>query len=204
MINMHRKQSGFTLLELLIALAVISIVLTVAVPSFQSIIEKNSVTTSINEFAASLRLARTEAVKRGRLVVVCPSSDQASCSGAWNDGWLIFEDTNGNGTYSAADDTLIRIHDALSSGITLEWSDTDSAAWDDDLNTSIQYNSRGYITTTDGTFKVCSRSRNNMWARALVVGRVGSLRYGIDGNNDNIFEDESGTNLACPASGATP
>lgn len=204
MINMRTKKLGFTLIELLVAVAVLSVVLTIAIPSYQSTIEKNSVTTSISEFAASLRLARTEAIKRGRLVVVCPSSDQATCSGSWQDGWLVFEDTNSNGSYSSAQDDLIRVHGALVADNILEWSDTGSASWTDDLSTSIQYNSRGLITTSDGTFKVCSRSRNNLWARSLLVNRVGSVRYGIDSNSDNIFEDESGNNLSCPALGVTP
>tara|TARA_R110001592_G_scaffold52511_6_gene160654 strand:+ start:241 stop:855 length:615 start_codon:yes stop_codon:yes gene_type:complete len=204
MLNMNRKKSGFTILELLITLAVLSIVLAFAIPSFQSSIEKNSVSASINEFSAALRLARTEAVKRGRLVVVCPSNDQATCSGIWANGWLVFEDTNASSTYTAAADELIQVHGELGSDNIIEWSDRGSATWDNDSDTLIQYNSRGLITTPSGTFKICSRSRNDKWARSLVVGSVGSLRFGIDGNSDAIFEDESGTNLACPSTGVAP
>ncbi|MFT7373587.1 MAG: type IV fimbrial biogenesis protein FimT [Oleiphilaceae bacterium] len=204
MVDMYRKKLGFTLLELLVTLVVLSVVVAVAIPSFQSTIEKNSISASISEFAATLRLARTEAVKRGRLVVVCPSADQASCSGTWQNGWLVFEDTNANGSYSAVADDLIRVHEALVADNILQWSDAGSATWADDVTTFIQYNGRGLITTSNGTFKVCSRSRNNKWARALVVGLVGSLRYGIDNTNDGIYEDESGANLSCPANGATP
>jgi len=201
MINMNRKKSGFTILELLITLAVLSIVLTIAIPSFQSTIEKNSVSASASEFAASLRLARTEAIKRGRSVAVCPSNDQATCSGIWANGWLVFEDTNGNQLYNAITEEMIQIHGELGSDNILEWSDSGSTIWDNDIDTIIQYNSRGLITTPSGTFKVCSRSRKNEWARSLVVGLVGSIRYGIDSNNDNIFEDESGNNLSCPSTG---
>lgn len=197
MVDMIRNTSGFTLLELLITVVVLSIVVSIAFPSFQASIERNSVEASLSEFAASLRLARTEAIKRGRLVVVCPSDDQVSCSGNWRDGWLVFEDTNDSSTYTAAADVLIRVHGALGSDNLLEWSDRGSAIWQEGVGTLVQYNSRGLITTDDGTFKMCSRSRNDQWARSLIIAPTGGLRYGIDNNNDSIFEDESGTNLSC-------
>jgi type IV fimbrial biogenesis protein FimT len=204
MLIMNRKQLGFTIIELLITVVVISIVLTVAIPSFQSSIEKNNVTASISEFSASLRLARTEAVKRGRVVVVCPTNNQATCSGIWANGWLVFEDTDGSSSYSAAADDMIQIHGELDLGSIIEWSDSGSAIWDNDSSTQIEFTSRGLINTPSGTFKICSRSRKQEWARSLVIGLVGSLRYGIDSNNDSIFEDESGTNLTCPDAGVSP
>ena len=79
----------------------------------------------------------------------------------------------------------------------MQWSDAGSATWEDGSASHIQYNSRGLITTNDGTFKLCGRSRNNQYARALVVGSVGSLRFGIDNDNNNIYEDEAGNDLSC-------
>ena len=66
---------GFTLIELMITLAVAAILLTVAVPSFQTLIKRNALTARTNNFIADLHFARGEAAKRGSDVSVCPSSN---------------------------------------------------------------------------------------------------------------------------------
>ena len=70
---------GFTLLELMVAIAVLAILTTVAIPSFRDLIQNNRVTTQTNELVAALTFARTEAVKRGRNVTIAVT--------AANPGW---------------------------------------------------------------------------------------------------------------------
>ncbi|WP_019531166.1 GspH/FimT family pseudopilin [Dasania marina] len=195
--KINRKASGFTLIELMITISIVAILVAIAVPSMQNTLEKNSVSTSLSEFSSSLRLARAEAIKRSRFVVVCPSSDQATCTGTWAEGWLVFEDVSGNNALDVGTDDIIRVHTALSSDNTLLWSTKGSLAWSNGVASSVQYNSRGLITSAEGTFKICSRSGRAEYARALVLTLIGSLRYGIDGDNNNIYEDESGGDLSC-------
>lgn len=106
---------GFTLVELMITLIVIAIGLTLAVPSFTGFIRDNRVTSQANEFLVSLTFARSEAIKRGRPVAVCASSDGASCSGNndWDAGWVVF--TDGDGVVGDLDgtDELLRVHEDL-------------------------------------------------------------------------------------------
>jgi type IV fimbrial biogenesis protein FimT len=66
---------GFTLLELMVTIAVVAIMATIAVPSFRDLIQNNRVTTQTNELVTALNFARTEAVKRGRAVGVEVSRD---------------------------------------------------------------------------------------------------------------------------------
>jgi type IV fimbrial biogenesis protein FimT len=68
-----KLRRGFTLLELMITIAVLAILVTVGVPGFQELIQNNRVTTQTNELVTALNLARTEAVKRGRHVQVAVS-----------------------------------------------------------------------------------------------------------------------------------
>ena len=77
-----RPASGFTLVELMVTLAVAAILLTLAIPSFTSVINGNRLTTTANELVGSLQLARTEAIRRNARVQVCRSSDGTSCAGA--------------------------------------------------------------------------------------------------------------------------
>ena len=73
---------GFTLVELMITIAVLAIVLAVAVPSFQGIINRNRLVSASNEVVAALQLARMEAIRRNGRVELCPSTNGTSCSGS--------------------------------------------------------------------------------------------------------------------------
>ncbi|MGQ9427294.1 GspH/FimT family pseudopilin [Gilvimarinus sp. F26214L] len=96
---------GFTLLELMASIAVLAIVVGVALPSFQGIVESNRVQTQANTFYTSLIAARSEAVKRNQPVVLCKSADGASCTtdDHWEQGWLTYADANGDGIKDAGE-----------------------------------------------------------------------------------------------------
>ena len=83
-----KKQTGFTLIELMVTVSILATVLAIGVPSFRSLIENNRIRSVTNDLVAALQFARSEAVKRGIPVTLCSSSDQASCSGAWINGWV--------------------------------------------------------------------------------------------------------------------
>jgi type IV fimbrial biogenesis protein FimT len=85
-----KSQSGFTLIELMITLTVAGILMMVAVPSYREFIQSNRMTTQVNLLVATLKAARSEAIKRRKTVTVCKSSDQVSCasSGGWEQGWI--------------------------------------------------------------------------------------------------------------------
>ena len=94
------SQKGFTLVELLITIVVISVLLATAVPSFMQFIKNNRITGQANSFVVSTQVARNEAVKRGAGTTMCASTDQATCSGNaadWTSGWIIFSDLNRDG-----------------------------------------------------------------------------------------------------------
>jgi type IV fimbrial biogenesis protein FimT len=74
---------GFTLIELMITIAVAAILLSIGVPSFQNIIRENRLATQANELITALNLARSEAIRRGQNVTVTPNG------GDWNSGWVV-------------------------------------------------------------------------------------------------------------------
>jgi type IV fimbrial biogenesis protein FimT len=93
------SENGFTLVELLITIVVISILLATGVPAYQDFIKNNRLTVQTNELVTALQLARSEAVKRGTNTVVCASNNGTTCSDSktdWVNGWIVFSDLNQN------------------------------------------------------------------------------------------------------------
>lgn len=104
---------GVTLLELLITLSVISILLSLAAPSFKNLIAEVRLASVADELYSSLQLARTEAVKRAIKVEICPSVDGSSCliGNNWNSGWMVWYATGGGGI------EVLRVKASLSPGV---------------------------------------------------------------------------------------
>ncbi len=85
------KMGGFTLFELMVTLAVAALILSLGVPGFRSFIQNNRATTHTNDLVTALNLGRSEATRRGAPVLLCSSSDGATCSGSndWSSGWIV-------------------------------------------------------------------------------------------------------------------
>ena len=93
------NQGGLTLLEMLTAIAIGAITLAIAVPGYQSLVERNRMASSVNTFVTHLYQARAEAVNRGEWVALCPSSDGTTCledHTQWGMGYLVFVDQDRN------------------------------------------------------------------------------------------------------------
>lgn len=109
---------GFTLMELLVTLAIMALLLALAMPSFKSSIDSNRRTTYANQLVEDLNLARSEAIKRNKKVVVCASSGGTSCITApgapsdWTVGWIVYVPTAATGTFTPGD-LILRVHEAL-------------------------------------------------------------------------------------------
>lgn len=88
---------GFTLIEMLVAVAIAVITLTVAVPSYNALVNNNRLTSAANELLSDIYLARSEAVKREARVTLCKKkADSTDCTtdGDWTQGWIVFIDTD--------------------------------------------------------------------------------------------------------------
>jgi type IV fimbrial biogenesis protein FimT len=84
---------GFTLVELLVTLAVAAVLLSLAVPAFTSSQLTSQLRSAANSLVAGAHLARSEAIKRNQVVRMCVSGDGEACSsGDWNQGWIIEAD----------------------------------------------------------------------------------------------------------------
>lgn len=164
---MKRNASGFTLLEMMVAVAILAILASIGLPSFNNLVANNRLATAANETLAAMMLARSEAFKRGKTVIVCKSSNASTCnSGAsWSSGWIVFVDDNNNGVRdsASANEPVIRVGSAVS-GMTI--------AGANGAENAISFTSRGATTIASGsptiTFGISGQAR-----RELVITPTG-------------------------------
>lgn len=162
------RDFGFTLIELMIVVTLVSILLVIAIPSFRELIQRNRVAGEINSFVSDLQFARSEAIKRGQPVSLCASADGSTCLGAntWNRGWIVFNDVNGSGTRDDVLDVLVRVRAGWVSGDTFAATPT---------LTSLTYGREGFAVIPGGTVTMPLRTSplNSNATRCVAINRVG-------------------------------
>ncbi len=181
------KLKGFTVIELVVAIAIASILLSLAAPSFTTSIQNNRLVTQINELNTSLSIARTEAIKRNSNITVCKSSNGTSCSGNWHDGRIIFIDNDSDGSVDNGDgDEILFVSGAIPADSTLTFSET-----------RVSYANTGFGTSgANGAFTLCD-TRGATHAKGLIIGPTGRPRLAMDSDENGILEDNSDTDLEC-------
>ncbi len=182
-----KKNSGFTLIELMITISIVAILLTVGVPSLKTFMQGNQLIASTNELISALHVARSEAIKLNSRVSICSSSNGKSCSGSssWKEGWIVFVDADGllDGTAAACTavntDCLLRVHAGFTDNqLTVKGVDSNNAAI-----TSFTFTSRGLPKASNGSsqsgiFSLCSLNGtgNTIRSRAVVLSLSGRVR----------------------------
>lgn len=100
------KQRGVTLVELMMTLIVLAILTVIALPSFEAVIRSNRTTALTNDILNTIALARSEAIRRSAPVSLCGSANGTACGGDWGQGWILFNDDNGDGEINGADSVV--------------------------------------------------------------------------------------------------
>ena len=114
------RGSGFTLVELVMALAILGVLLALAVPSYARFVADQKLLNEARRLADGIMLARSEAIKRNGYVVICAASPTVACGDAthWHDGWVVFADADFNATVDAGD-AMLGAELAAPPGVTL-------------------------------------------------------------------------------------
>ncbi len=168
-------QRGFSLLELVMTLALAATLSMAGVSSFQHLVASNKVDTLMWTLRTSLALARSEAINRGQRVVLCRQSvSPGQCAGStqtgkavWSQGWLVFVDKDNDRLLDTdKGDELLRVFQPLDSVQRLMWNNGDFIAYD----------GSGALGSRNGTFCVGHSSGATELQRELVLMYTGRLR----------------------------
>jgi type IV fimbrial biogenesis protein FimT len=164
---------GFTLIELMIVLAIAVILLATGVPSFVGFVQSVRLGTTAGAFMTSVRLARSEAARRGGRVVMCRSAGEGCAAlGGWEQGWMVFHDANNNAEFDAGE-PVIEQTEPVAEG--LKFSGNQNVA------RYISFVSLGGTRMASGGFQagtltLCRHSPSPVEARQIVISSAGRFR----------------------------
>lgn len=171
---------GFSLVELMTVLVIAAIALTVALPSFNGVLERNRLAAQANDITAALAYARSEAIRRNVQVSFCPvNSTDNGCDagGSWARGWLVWADDDNDGAVDAAvvPSEVLRTG-RVADGITLAPAQTVGGV--STAIASVAFGPRGTrsLPAADATVAVRATTcpSGKPLVRNLVINRVGS------------------------------
>lgn len=171
-------QQGFTFFELMIVLVILGIALAMGVPRLQDSVLRSRVVSDAGDFMSTLIYARNQAITSGYNVVVCASSDKATCTGSWKQGWIVYRDIDSSGTLNSGD-KVIRKHGGLDK-VTV----TPSTA-----TSSVGFTSRGYsVANVANDFLFCGPGTDGTWhGRKILLENTG-----------RAMRDPTNASGACP------
>ncbi len=201
--NKIKLNFGFTLIELMVTIAVLAILITLAVPSFQTMLASNISATQANELVVALAKTRIEAMKKHRNVVICSSEDQVRCNSTsatadkdnWEKGWivqLVSEEAKNCASVSCA---YIQQKSSFAGSNTIK-----SINFTDAADGRVIFSRSASIDSPGGSFVICD-SRGASDARVVLLGITGNAKVSErkqGGVSDDIVNDNLGVDITCP------
>lgn len=170
-------KNGFTLIELMVVVAIVAILAGIAAPSFRDMIRNNRLATATNDLIGELALARSEAARQGKRITLCTSANasasSASCSAGatWQQGRIVFVDESDSGTAGTRDngEAVLRANSTEATNITI------TASGFGTLN-FIQFRPNGAISSgTTGNFLICD-DRAGAFGRNIRIEPTGRVQ----------------------------
>ena len=183
-LSIMSRQQGLTLLEMLVAVAILAIILTTVAPGIQNIVIKNRITSDLNNLSAVVQRARFSAVDEQTNVVLCPTQNYTACTSSWRNAKMVFIDANGNGGRDN-NEVLIVASDPLSNANTISG-----------ITGSLIFDEQGGIDRA-ATITLCPNNNDANYASALLLSLYGRISVAVDSDDNGKKENLEGNELSC-------
>lgn len=176
-----RYPSGFSLVELLLALSLIATLSLVAIPGAMALVRDSEISSQINNFQTHLNLARSEAIKRGKRTAVCPMTSNGDCAPGtyWGHGWITFIDANANRDLDPAEPVLARQQQPAGA----------VSLYSTPGRKLVVFRPDGRATGSNGTYTFCDKTEASA-ARAVILSNSGRAR--------SSMKNSANQPLVCP------
>lgn len=179
--RMNRRQTGISLLEVMVVMTIVGILSAIAIPSFLTTIRNNRLTAYTNDIITGLTLARTEALKRNLPAAICRSANSTAASpacttgsgtGGWEIGWFVYADNDSSGGFNAGDTVIMR-REPYTGGV--------SITGNNNVANTIRFTSQG-ITTVAGIGTITlDDGRPTVGVRLICIAATGRPRLTATG-----------------------
>lgn len=191
------NENGFTILELMFTLVIAATLVSLAVPSFRTMMRDGRTTAVFNRFMGDIAYARSEAVKRGTNIMLCPATDANGCTGAdWSTGWIAFIDDGANSRAYDAGEEVVRVGASTRNQVSITASGFLA-------NNAILLSRDGSIeaglAANIGRFTICDDQGDVAKAKGITFSVFGQMRQMTDTNGTDVvdYEDGGTTDVVC-------
>jgi len=198
-----QKKNGFTIIELMVGVAMLGIIMSIAIPSFNSWTVEMRVDDEISKIHRLLLISRNTAISMEQPVTICPLSSLNECSTNWKGEISVFIDLDANGKFETGlskdidgdginetvSDTMIRVKDRINTSDELTFT-----------NASVTYQPTGQIINSalsgTGAFQYCPKNNSDK-NRAIVLSIRGRAYTSSDTDNDGKDELRDNSAISC-------
>lgn len=153
----NKKWLGFSLLEMLLILALLGILCLMGIPSWRHLVQENQTGTQVRTFISALNFARSEAIKQSEKVIFCPSENQKTCGGSWQKGQIVL-----------SNNTVLRIYPPLPANEKLLWKSSLGRV------DRLEFVASGFTNGQKGSFIFCPTDAR--YAKRIIIEQSGRAR----------------------------
>ncbi|PCJ21668.1 MAG: hypothetical protein COB04_02885 [Gammaproteobacteria bacterium] len=169
-----KASRGYTLIEMMVTVSIAGVILSLAIPSYNNLVNDEYIAGASNQLLGAMRLARSEAVKRKTQVKVCAGNGGRQCAdvnNSWVNGWIVYVDTNNNDAIDDVD-TVIKVMRPAGNSLTIT---PDANLY----NLNVTFFSKGQVSAS-GNFAFCD-DRGSGFSRNLRLSLSGRAKVGVEG-----------------------
>ena len=185
----HSKRDGFTIIELIIGIAILGIITAIAMPNLNLFLVNMRIDNEISQIYRLVLSARNSAISMERNVTLCPLNAANTCTNTWGGELSVFIDLDNDNVYEPLNnEVLLKVKPAIQNNDTLTYAGF----------SRITFAPTGQLAAAlNSTFIYCPQGFNNL-GRAVLLNASGRASSSSDIDNDGRDEDRNGNGIACP------